>query len=80
MCTPGHKGLFKYEYNIVVLVSELCKPVGTELGNSNWGSNMDKYGTERTLFQGGNEVFQMPSNEMILSAASRAARFWVTVS
>ena len=34
---------------------------------------MDKYGTDRTLFQGGNEVFQMPSNEMILSAASRAA-------
>ena len=37
------------------------------------GKNMDKYGTDRTLFQGSNEIFQMPSNEMILSSASRAA-------
>ena len=35
---------------------------------------MNKRGMDRTLLQGGSEAIQMPSNERILSAASRAAR------
>ena len=50
---------------IVVLASELRK-----LSEQSWATqsgegiqeNMDKYGTNRTLFQGSNEVFQMPYN------------------
>ena len=36
---------------------------------------MNKRGMDRTFLQGGSEVIQIPSNERILSAASRAARF-----
>ena len=65
---------------IAVLVSELCK-----LSEQSWTTqtgdqihdNMDTCGTNRTLFQGGNEVFQIPSNE---TTASGAARLWVTAS
>ena len=35
---------------------------------------MNKRGMDRTLFQGGSEAIHMPSNERILSAASRAVR------
>ena len=35
---------------------------------------MNKHGMDRTLLQSGSEAIQMPSNERILSAASRAAR------
>ena len=49
-----------YRMNIIiaVLVSELCKLVGTALTSQTGDriqENMDKYRTDRTLFQGGNE-------------------------
>ena len=37
--------------------------------------NMDKYGTDRTLFQGCNEVFQIPSNEIYQLLLSCQAGF-----